>query len=149
MLHGNLSEFEEAEYCFRKIIEIHYDDAEAWQMRGKVFKYLNDEILSEACLLRADILKNSFSGSIKNKHVKNTKNEKTGNNVIKTPYGDIENNDDSKINLFEELSRTENSRIKNAEEKLISRMDDIDKERACKWSVYFRTLIERGSNDDI
>ena len=46
------------------------------------------------------------------------------------------------IEYFDEVSRTEDSRIKQALASLHSRLSETDKENAYKWSAYYRGLVD-------
>ena len=56
----------------------------------------------------------------------------------------IENETEAKNEFLKELVRTEDAKIKQALEKLHSRLDETDKEKAYKWTAYYLGLVDGG-----
>ena len=61
---------------------------------------------------------------------------------INTPFGEIEAEKESKENFFGELSKIEDSRIKNAERTLHARMTPFEREEAARWTGMYRFLLD-------
>ena len=139
LIHGKLGDYKNAEKCFKEIIQNQPGDIDAWGMRGLALEFLGETVLSISCKNYAQYLKNEKSI---NKTNKENKNEKK---LINTPFGKIENKTEAKNEFLEELVITENAKIKQALEKLHSRLDETDKEKAYKWTMYYQSLVDGGS----
>jgi len=145
LVHRDLADFAQAEYCFRTVISFHPEDPDSWYMRGDAFDSLDEKILAEACYSHANKLnENHSSNEQKTKDESNNIYEK-GKKSINTPFGQIKNEPEPKIDYLDEVSRTEDSRIKQALASLHSRLSENDRENAYKWSAYYRGLVDGGS----
>jgi len=139
LIHGNLGDYENAEKCFKEIIKNRPGDIDAWCMRGLALEVSGDTVLSIACKNYVEYLKKQKINEKTNQS--NTKEKK----LIKTPFGEIKNETEAKNEFLNELVRTEDTRIKQALERLHSRLDESDKENAYKWTAYYRGLVDGGS----
>ena len=142
LVHRDLADYAQAEYCFRTVISLHPEDPDSWYMRGDAFDSLDEKILAESCYNHAKKLdRNSIENEQKTKDESNNIYEK-GKKSINTPFGQIKNEPEPKIDYLDEVSRTEDSRIKQALASLHSRLSETDKENAYKWSAYYRGLVD-------
>ena len=66
----------------------------------------------------------------------------TDKKKINTPFGEIESEKESKEKFFGELSKIEDSRIKNAEHTLHARMTRFEREEAARWTGMYRFLLD-------
>tara|TARA_Y100000590_G_C15715907_1_gene1011879 strand:+ start:380 stop:1051 length:672 start_codon:yes stop_codon:yes gene_type:complete len=135
LIHGKLGEFENAEKCFKEIIKNKPGDVDAWSMRGHALEILGETVLAISCKNHAEYLKNQKSTNKTNET--NIKEKKP----INTPYGKIKNELEAKNEFLSELVRTEDAKIKQALEKLHSRLDESDREKAYKWTAYYQGLV--------
>ena len=142
LVHRDLADFGQAEYCFRIVTRLHPDNPDAWQMRADAYDSLDEKILAEACYNHAKKLEeNNSLIDQKTKDESNNIYEK-GKKSINTSFGQIKNEYEPKKEYFDEVSRTEDSRIKQALASLHSRLSETDKENAYKWSAYYRGLVD-------
>ena len=138
LIHGKLGDYENAEKCFKEIIKNRPGDIDSWNMRGYALEFLGETVLAISCKNYAQYLKNEKS--INKINEKNNKEKK----LINTPFGKIENETEAKNEFLKELVRTEDAKIKQALEKLHSRLDETDKEKAYKWTAYYLGLVDGG-----
>ena len=70
--------------------------------------------------------------------------------MIDTPYGRVIDSEESKTQVFPgEGCREDEHRIANAQRALHARLSESDKDRALKWTAYYRALLqEDGDNWD-
>ena len=61
---------------------------------------------------------------------------------INTPFGEITNTTDSKKDIFAEQCRTDDQKEKNAQRALHARLSPEEREKAYKWTAYYRALID-------
>ena len=142
LVHRDLADYAQAEYCFRTVISLHPEDPDSWYMRGDAFDSLDEKILAEACYSHArNLNEDHLSDEQKTKDESNNIYEK-GKKSINTSFGQIKNEYEPKKEYFDEVSRTEDSRIKQALASLHSRLSETDKENAYKWSAYYRGLVD-------
>ena len=61
---------------------------------------------------------------------------------IKTPFGEIKDTTEAKENIFGEQCRTDDQKEKNAQRALHARLSPEEREKAYKWTAYYRALID-------
>jgi len=138
LIHGKLGDFNNAEKCFAIIVINQPGDVNAWKMRGHALENLGETVLAISCKNHAEYLKNQKTSKTNTTKIKEKK-------LIKTPFGKIENETEAKNEFLSELVRTEDAKIKQALEKLHSRLDETEKEKAYKWTAYYMSLVDGGS----
>ena len=60
----------------------------------------------------------------------------------KTPYWNIDGDIEEKKEVFGEGCREDENRIANAQRALHARMSEADRDRALKWTSYYRALLQ-------
>ena len=60
----------------------------------------------------------------------------------KTPYWDIDGDDESKKQVFGEGCREDENRIANAQRGLHARMTEEERSNALKWTSYYQALLQ-------
>ena len=153
--YGLLGDDTNALECADKGLDINDTDPDLWHYRGIALQNLGKK--SEA--------KFSFNREEKFRKLQNQKNiskeeqswehqeisaeEKSTpvygkkKKTIRSILGEIPNTEEAKTELFQELLRTEDARIREAEAALHRRLSEDQREKAYKWSAYYRGLIER------
>ena len=157
--YGMIGDNNSALECADKGLDINDADPDLWHCRGVALQNLGDDGGANF----------SFNREEKFRKIQNQKDESkprkqaigaaesftSGSNsvygkkkkTIHSLLGEIPNTEDAKSELFQELSRTEDSKLKQAEAALHARLSEDDREKAYKWSAYFRGLVDRDSEN--
>ena len=61
--------------------------------------------------------------------------------MIDTPYGRIIGSEDAKTEVFQEGCREDDQRVANAQRALHSRLSEGDRDRALRWTAYYRACL--------
>tara|TARA_Y100000741_G_C18020470_1_gene464079 strand:- start:42 stop:377 length:336 start_codon:yes stop_codon:yes gene_type:complete len=68
--------------------------------------------------------------------------------MIDTPYGRIIGSEDAKTEVFQEGCREDDQRVANAQRALHSRLSEGDRDRALRWTAYYRALLQEDTHWD-
>ena len=157
--YGMIGDDNSAFQCADKGLDINDTDPDLWHSRGIALQNLdrdseaqfsfNREEKFRKIQLQKDELKPQGQAvdSIENFTSDNNSVYGKKKKTIRSILGEIPNTEEAKSELFRELIRVENSRLDQAEAALHARLSEDDREKAYKWSAYFRGLMDRESEN--
>tara|TARA_Y100001936_G_scaffold252314_1_gene311449 strand:+ start:7664 stop:8395 length:732 start_codon:yes stop_codon:yes gene_type:complete len=159
MSYGMIGDDKSALECADRGLDINNTDPDLWKFRGMALRNLGKESEAKFSFSQEEKFRKMENQETASKEEKPwwrqivSKEEKSipvygkKKKSIRSILGEIPNTEEAKSELFLEFARTEDARIKEAEAALHGRLSEDDREKAYKWSAYYRGLIERDSEN--
>jgi tetratricopeptide (TPR) repeat protein len=157
--YGMIGDDYSAFQCADKGLAINDTDPDLWHSRGVALQNLDRDSEAQFSFNRAEKFKKiqlqKDESKPQGQAINSNENLTSENNsvygkkkkTIRSILGDIPNTEEAKSELFRELMRVEDSRLGQAEAALHARLSEDDREKAYKWSAYFRGLMDRDSEN--